>query len=84
MPLSLDTGIVVRRPAIFSGIICFIFKKIFYLFIHERHTEKSRHRHREKQASCGDPDAGLDHRTPGSCPEPEADAQPLCHSGALG
>ena len=27
-------------------------------------------------------DAGLDPRTPGSCPMPKADAQPLTHPGA--
>ena len=27
---------------------------------------------------------GLDPRTPGSCPEPKADAPPLSHSGAPG
>ena len=30
---------------------------------------------REKQAHCGEPDAGLDPRTSGSGPEPKADAQ---------
>ena len=29
------------------------------------------------------PDAGLDPRTPGSFPDPKADAQPLSHPGAL-
>ena len=28
------------------------------------------------------PDAGLDPRTLGSCPEPKADTQPLSHPGA--
>ena len=28
---------------------------------------------------CKDPDVGLDPRTPGSRPEPKADAQPLSH-----
>ena len=32
-------------------------------------------RQREKQAPCREPDAGLDPGTPGSCPEPKADAQ---------
>ena len=44
--------------------------------------ERQRHRQREKQAPCRDPDAGLDPGTPGSCPEPKADAQPLSHPGA--
>ena len=39
---------------------------------------------REKQAPCGEPDVGLDPRSPGSCPEPKADAQPLSHPGAPG
>ena len=46
-----------------------------------RDTEKQRHRQREKQASCREPDAGLDPRTPGSRSEPKADAQPLSHPG---
>ena len=29
---------------------------------------------REKQAPCRKPNAGLDPETPGSCPEPKADA----------
>ena len=61
---------------------CIFFKKIIYLFILERHRERQRHRQREKQAPCREPDAGLDPRTPGSCPEPKADAQPLSHPDA--
>ena len=30
-----------------------------------------------------EPDAGLDPRTPGSCPEPKADAQSQSHPGIL-
>ena len=44
--------------------------------------ERQRHRQREKQAPCREPDAGLNPRTPGSRPEPKADAQPLSHPGA--
>ena len=39
-------------------------------------------RQREKQAPCEEPNVGLDPRTPGSRPEPKADAQPLSHPGA--
>ena len=48
-----------------------------------RGTERERqiHRQREKQAPCREPDMGLHPRTPGSCPEPKADAQPLSHPG---
>ena len=35
----------------------------------------------EKQASCREPDVGLDTGALGSCPEPKADAQPLSHPG---
>ena len=48
----------------------------------EREREKQSHRHRVKQAPCGEPGAGLIPRTPGSCPEPKADAQPLSNPSA--
>ena len=44
----------------------FLFFLRFYLFIHERHRERQRHRQREKQAPHGEPNAGLNPRTPGS------------------
>ena len=47
----------------------------------EIERERQRHRQREKQAPCREPDAGLDPGTPGSCPEPKADAQLLSHPG---
>ena len=47
----------------------------------ERERERQKHRQKEKQASCEGPDVGLDPRTPGSCPEPKADAQTLSHPG---
>ena len=43
--------------------------------------ERERHRQREKQALCREPDAGLNPRTLGSLPEPKADAQLLSHPG---
>ena len=47
-----------------------------------RDTERERrHRQREKQAPCGEPNVGLDSRTPGSLPEPKADTQPLSYPG---
>lgn len=42
-----------------------------------RNTERQRQRQREMQAPCKEPNPG----TPGSCPEPKADAQPLSHPG---
>ena len=47
-----------------------------------RDTERDRDMLREKEAPCREPGMGLDPRTPGSCPEPKADAQPPSHSGA--
>ena len=46
-----------------------------------RDTDGQRHRQREKQAPCREPDVGLDPGTPGSQPEPKADTQPLNHPG---
>ena len=46
-----------------------------------RDTERQNHRQREKQALCREPDEELDPRTPGSQPEPKADALPLSHPG---
>ena len=46
-----------------------------------RERERQRHRPREKQAPCQEPDAGLNPRTPGSCPGPKAGTKPLSHPG---
>ena len=53
----------------------------FYLFMRDGEGERQRHRQRENQAPCGEPNAGLHPRTPGSRPEPNADTQPLSHTG---
>ena len=42
-----------------------------------RDIERQIHRQREKQAPCREPNAGFNPRTPGSRPEPKADAQLL-------
>ena len=49
----------------------------YYLFLREAETQAER-----EAGSLGEPNVGLDPRTPGSCPEPKAEAQPLSHSGA--
>ena len=71
---------------------CIIFFKRFYLFIHERHTERGRviGRGRSKLHAVNLMGVGgakhdmglLDPRAPGSLPEPKAEAQPLSHPGA--
>ena len=48
------------------------------------HRERQRHRQREKQAPFGEPNAGLDPRTPGSRPELKVDVQPLSHPDTPG
>ena len=45
----------------------------------EREREGQRCRQREKQASCREPDVGLDPGSPVSHPEPKAGAKPLSH-----
>ena len=69
-----------------ANVIFFLIFKIIYLFtyllfIYFKKYLFMREREREKQALCREPDAGLDPRTPGSRPEPKADAQPLNHPG---
>ena len=67
----------------FSESKCYsLFLLGFYLFT--RDTEKQGHRRREEQASCWEPDAGLDPGTPGSHPGPKAGAKPLSHPGIPG
>ena len=43
--------------------------------------ERQRHRRREKQAPCWEPDTGLNSGTPGSRPGPEAGSKLLSHPG---
>ena len=57
------------------GITLFILRA--YLFMRER----QRHRQREKQAPCKEPDMGLDPGTPESCPGLQA-ALNRCTTGA--
>ena len=45
----------------------------------DTHTQRQRHRQREKQGPSGEPDVGLDPRTLGSHLEPKADTQSLSH-----
>ena len=69
---------------IFTSHLSFYFfslKTFFFSFIHERHRE--RQRQAEGEALHGEPDAGLDPGTPGSQPEPKAEAQPPSHPGVL-
>ena len=46
-----------------------------------RDAERQRHRQREKQAPCREPDVGLHPGSPGSRPGPKAGAKPLSHMG---
>ena len=66
-----------------SAFIFFFFFR--FLFIYEKHTERERacqrHRQREKQTPCKEPEMGLDPGTPGSYLGPKASAQPLSYPG---
>ena len=54
----------------------------FYLFIHERLRERPRDIGRGRsKAPCGEPNAGLNEGTAGSCAELKANAQPRSHPG---
>ena len=55
--------------------------RVFCLFVCFNSWETHRETQRKKQAPHREPDVGLDPRTPGSRPEPTADAQPLSHPG---
>ena len=46
-----------------------------------RHRERQRHRQKEKQPPCGEPDVGLNPMTPGSLPELKVGAQSQSHPG---
>ena len=56
-------------------------KKILWIYSSDTQRERQRHRQRENQAPFGEPDVGLDPRTPGSQPESKTDAQPLSQLG---
>ena len=66
---------------IITTVSFFFIKDFIYLFMRDRERERPKRRQREKQPPCREPDAGLDPNTPGSCPGPKADAQPLSHPG---
>ena len=54
-------------------IFVFIYLRFIYLFMRNtERRERQRHRQREKQASCREPDLGLDPGSPGSRPGPKA------------
>ena len=59
-------------------IVLIFFKDFIYLFMRDMgggvEREWQRHKQREKQASFKEPNVGLDPGTPGSRPEPKADA----------
>ena len=46
-----------------------------------RDTQRGRYIGRRRSPPYGDPDVGLDPKTPGSQPEPKVDTQPLSHPG---
>ena len=78
-------GVFLFFKILFFWFIIFVFLfilKILLVYSQETQRETQRHRQRDKQAPYEEPDVGLDPKTPGSQPEPKADAQPLSHPGA--
>ena len=72
-----DFALLTRNNSSYvKGHVCFFFIflcfKRFYSLIRDTETERQKHRQREKQASCREPDMGLDPGTPGSRPGPKA------------
>ena len=53
----------------------------FYLFIHERHTERGRHTGRRRSRLSQGAQYGIQSLDQGSHPKPKADTQPLNHPG---
>ena len=65
----------IKKFKIKDKTVCFMmiievqfFKNFIYLFMRDTERESQRHRQREKQAPCREPDVGLDPRSPGSGP----------------
>ena len=84
MGFSLDMGIGENK-----SLILFLLK-ILFIYLTEIETASERGNTGTGRGSgrgrsrlpAEEPDVGLDPITMGSCPEPKADAQPLCHPGA--
>ena len=61
------------RSGRYLVLLLYFVKDSIYLFMKGTEKEGQRHRQREKQDPFRGPDAGLDPRSTGSCPEPKAD-----------
>ena len=70
----MNPSVLAASPLLFFYSSILLFKDFIYLFIRDTHTQRQRHRQREKQALCREPDMGLDSGTPGSRSERKADA----------
>ena len=76
--MDLIVGVIAFSKSLLSASLK---KKKDFIYLFMIHTKRQRHRQREKQAPCEEPDMGLNPRTPGSHPELKADAQLLSHPG---
>ena len=75
------TWLVSGRAGFWDQHLDAFFFLILFNYSWETEIERQRHRQTEKQAPFGKPDVGHNPRTPRSCPELKADAQPLSHPG---
>ena len=67
MFVCIDIYHFIRYSELKLKVFCNIFfKYLIYLFMRDTEKERQRHRQKEKQAPCGESNAGLDPRTPGS------------------
>ena len=76
---SMDYSLLMIPPRYL--LVLLFFFKILFIYSWDTQRERQRHRQREKQALCREPIVGLHPRTPGLCPEPKAEAQPLSQPG---
>ena len=79
LELSPDAS-AMTLPSLFFFFFFFFFKIYLYLFMIDMEGGQ-RHRQREKQATCREPNMGLDPGTPGSGPGPKAGVKLLSHPG---
>ena len=82
-PLNRDSSLAVSAglPQLMRLDVGSTYFFLIFYFIHERYRGRGRDIAEEETGSLREPDAGLDPRTPGSHPEPKADAQPPGHPG---
>ena len=65
---EIDSLHIFKKSSCFRQKFLCIFFKILFIYSSETQRKSQRHRQREKQPPCREPDTGLDPRSPGSGP----------------